>query len=332
MADDWGDDRVNADTSQQPADNVRALPVRGFTQVDNAYYEGLFGKVSPTAYYCLTYLIRNTVGYHRPSLRLSFKQLGEALDLSRNTAMKGLQELEVKHIIGSDGGERGRTQVRAYYLLPVECWTPDAKLETSAKTDLVETSPKTGLVVSKIGLVEPPTSPKIGHLLNKERNTTSKHTIRPMPDGTDAAPATPSKPAAPAKTLPDDSDAVQLAAYLRDHILAHSPNARDAKAALSPAKLQQWARPIDLMLRVDSGRTPDSIRAVIDFATTDSFWQSNILSPGKLREQYDQLAAKMRNRRTTAPPPTRAPQREPAPMLRRDVPLNAKPATLTRER
>src|SRR5260221_6909214 len=109
---------------------------------------------------------------------------------------------------------------------------------------------------------------------------------------------------------------------------AQGPKARDAKAALAPAKLQQWARPIDLMLRVDSGRTPDSIRAVIDFATTDSFWQSNILSPGKLRDQYDQLERKVRSRRTTAPPPTRAPQREPAPMPRRDVPLNAKPAKL----
>jgi hypothetical protein len=149
-----------------------------------------------------------------------------------------------------------------------------------------------------------------------------------MPDGTDAAPATPSTPAkAPAKTLPEDGDAVQLAAYLRDHILAHSPNARDAKAALAPAKLQQWARPIDLMLRID-GRTPDGTRAVIDFATTDSFWQSNILSPGKLRDQYDQLEAKMRKRRTVTAPPTRAPQREPAPMLRRDIPLNAKPAKL----
>ena len=119
MADDWGDDRVNSDTSQ-PADNVRVLPVRGFTQVDNAYYEGLFGKVSPTAYYCLTYVVRNTLGYHRQGVRLSFKQLGDALGLSRNTAMKGLQELEAKHIIGSDGGERGRTQVRAYFLLPIE--------------------------------------------------------------------------------------------------------------------------------------------------------------------------------------------------------------------
>jgi hypothetical protein len=342
MAEEWEVYRVNGDTSQ-PADNVRVLPVRGFTQVDNAYYDGLLGKVSPTAYYCLTYIVRNTLGYHRQGVRLSFKQLGDALGLSRNTAMRGIQELEAARIIGSDGGERGRTQVRAYFLLPIEGWTLDSPCSTSAKTELDTTSPKSALVVSKIALVGAQTSPKIGHLRNKERKKLSKQTSCPMPDGTDTAvapsvpaappappaptaPTAPSKPSAPSKTLSEDSDAVQLAAYLRDRILAHSPNARDAKAALLPAKLHQWARLIDLMLRVD-GRTPDGIRAVIDFATTDSFWQSNILSPGKLREQYDRLEARMRTRRTTVPP-TRAPQREPALMPRRDVPLNAKPAKL----
>lgn len=166
----------------------------------------------------------------------------------------------------------------------------------------------------------------------------------PTPDGADAAtvpPPQPSQPAqppkaakpTPAKTLPEESDAVRLAAYLRDHILAHSPNARDAKAAQASAKLQQWARPIDLMLRID-GRTPDGIRAVIDFATTDSFWQSNILSPGKLRDQYDRLEARMRNQHrqpayaNARAAPATANREPPAMRLNRDRPLNAKPAKL----
>ena len=146
MADGQEDYRVNGDTSQ-PADNVRVLPVRGFTQVDNAYFDGLFGKVSPTAYLCLTYLIRNTVGYHRQGVRLSFKQLCEALDLSRNTAMRGIQELEAARIIGSDGDERGRTQVRAYFLLPIDGWTLSAPCATSANSELDVTSPNSTLVV-----------------------------------------------------------------------------------------------------------------------------------------------------------------------------------------
>ncbi len=34
---------------------------------------------------------------------------------------------------------------------------------------------------------------------------------------------------------------------------------------------------------------------MIKFATNDSFWQSNILSPDKLRKQYDRLVIKMQS-------------------------------------
>ncbi|MBF6588962.1 MAG: replication protein [Ktedonobacterales bacterium] len=179
-----------ADVSHDAPDNVRRLPMRGFTQADNAYYDDLLGVISPTAYYCLSYIVRNTLGYHRESIRLSYKQLGDTLNLSRNTVMRGLQELEAAHIIASDAGERGRTQVRAYHLLPITAWTLPARctVSTSAKTALVEdegasaknalvetqTSAENALVVSKNALVETQTSAKIEHLINKERNKVSK--------------------------------------------------------------------------------------------------------------------------------------------------------------
>lgn len=37
------------------------------------------------------------------------------------------------------------------------------------------------------------------------------------------------------------------------------------------------------------GRTVDKVKRAIDWATTDSFWRSNILSMSKLRDKYDQL-------------------------------------------
>ena len=256
-------------------------------------------------------------------------RIADDLGISREEVNRRMRKLKGLGYLTSDAPQtKGGTATYHLHLTPrcdeTVTPTPQPVTEPSQGCDETITPP----VTKRSHRTYPSNRP----IEQKEDATAS---IRPMPDGTDAAPATPSapvptppsRPAAPAKTLPDDSDAVQLAAYLRDHILAHSPNARDAKAALAPDKLQQWARPIDLMLRID-GRTPDSIRAVIDFATTDSFWQSNILSPGKLRDQYDRLDAKVRSRRTTAPPPTRAPQREPAPMPRRDVPLNAKPAKL----
>lgn len=331
-----GDNDASTDTEQKQS-NVRAFPARaGFTQADNAYFDGLFGCVSPTAYYCLMYVVRNTLGYHRESVRLSFKQLGDALGLSRNTAMKGLQELEAARVIGSDGSERGRTQVRAYHLLPIDGWTlpqpttsPNFALDdTSPENALAPTSPNFDTTSAENGLVGGQTSPNFGHPINKERKK-EKYISCPTPDGADGGETSSSKPKSRTTTpkpLPEDSEALRLAAYLRDRILAHSPNNRDATAALNPAKLANWAIPVDRMLRLDH-RTPDGIRAVIDFATTDDFWHSNILSTGKLRDQYDALEAKMRakSRPRQSAPVRPEPPRQP---MRSVPPLNAKPPQL----
>ncbi|MBT9169502.1 MAG: hypothetical protein DDT19_02862 [Syntrophomonadaceae bacterium] len=47
------------------------------------------------------------------------------------------------------------------------------------------------------------------------------------------------------------------------------------------------------MIRIDK-RDPEKIRQIIEWCQADDFWQNNILSTGKLREQFDQLGLKMR--------------------------------------
>ncbi len=91
----------------------------------------------------------------------------------------------------------------------------------------------------------------------------------------------------------EDSTEFQLAALLREKILANNPNAR--VPAPSPGQLVRWCREFDLMLRVDK-RAPPEIRAVIDWCQTDSFWRANILSPRKLREKFDTLWLQMQRK------------------------------------
>ena len=55
--------------------------------------------------------------------------------------------------------------------------------------------------------------------------------------------------------------------------------------------MEKWANTIRLMREVD-GRTLQDIGAAFDWANKDSFWSSNILSPEKLRKQYDKLKVK----------------------------------------
>ena len=109
--------------------------------------------------------------------------------------------------------------------------------------------------------------------------------------------ATPSfRPATPAKTtdiiegnvyntLSSDSVEYGLAKLLLDCI-------RSRKADYRGPNLQAWAKHVDYMIRIDH-RTPERIRAVIEWCQQDDFWQNNILSTSKLREQFDKLELKM---------------------------------------
>lgn len=67
--------------------------------------------------------------------------------------------------------------------------------------------------------------------------------------------------------------------------------------------LQSWAGDIDRMIRLDK-RSETQIQDVIQFSQADSFWQANILSAKKLREKYDQLYLKSKNKsnKPNAPP------------------------------
>lgn len=61
-------------------------------------------------------------------------------------------------------------------------------------------------------------------------------------------------------------------------------------AAKKPS-LEGWANTIRLMREIDK-RTHADMWAAFDWANRDSFWCSNVLSPDKLRKQYDKLKVK----------------------------------------
>lgn len=85
-------------------------------------------------------------------------------------------------------------------------------------------------------------------------------------------------------TFPSDSQAVRLSELLLGFILTRKPDYKKPN-------IQLWAKSIDLMIRVDH-RDPQKIADVICWSQQDSFWQNNILSTAKLREQFDTLDIK----------------------------------------
>lgn len=68
----------------------------------------------------------------------------------------------------------------------------------------------------------------------------------------------------------------------------HLADQVEANGSKRPEITRRWRTSTRLLLDVD-GRTPDQVRAAIDWCQHDEFWRSNILSMPKLREKYDQL-------------------------------------------
>ena len=82
-----------------------------------------------------------------------------------------------------------------------------------------------------------------------------------------------------------DSTEVWLSDYLYKKILTNDDKTKKPN-------IQKWAEHIDKLIRLDK-RDPHEIAKVIDFATNDDFWKSNILSTSKLRQKYQTLKLQM---------------------------------------
>ena len=88
-------------------------------------------------------------------------------------------------------------------------------------------------------------------------------------------------------------EAVTAARRLLDRITANTPNSTLSKLSESQKqkKAERWTDAFRLLHERD-GHSWQEIDAMIDWCQRDSFWRQNILSGDKLREKWDQLAAK----------------------------------------
>lgn len=93
----------------------------------------------------------------------------------------------------------------------------------------------------------------------------------------------------PEPAFAEDTEAYKLAVLMRDTLKANVPT-------LKEPNLQQWAQSFTVAFRNDERMTePYFVAKVIKWTCSDSFWRSNIQSPDKLRQKFDQLTAKMEN-------------------------------------
>ena len=81
----------------------------------------------------------------------------------------------------------------------------------------------------------------------------------------------------------NDND-LKLAEWMFSRVLVINPSAKKPNP-------ENWANTVRLMREIDN-RTHAEISGLFDWANKDSFWCSNILSPEKLRKQWDKLTVK----------------------------------------
>ncbi|PSL96318.1 hypothetical protein C6C12_19230 [Clostridium botulinum] len=86
-----------------------------------------------------------------------------------------------------------------------------------------------------------------------------------------------------------NSNEYRLAEYLYKHILKNNPKTKEPN-------LQNWAKIFDYILRIDK-RELEEVKRIIVFCQEHAFWYKNILSPDKLRKQYDRLVLEMNGER-----------------------------------
>lgn len=88
-------------------------------------------------------------------------------------------------------------------------------------------------------------------------------------------------------------DDLKCAEYIYSLVLKVTPNMRKPN-------LQSWANTVRLMIESDN-RSHKEICQVMQWANSDQFWSSNILSASKLRDKFDGLQAKMNSITTIQP-------------------------------
>lgn len=235
----------------------------GHVDIANEIVEAL-AKIKLSSYESrvLWALFRKTYGWHKKTDRISITQFQEITRMDRRNVHRTLSKLVQKKIVVRLDNSR--------------IITYGFQKDYTKWRDIVQIDNDAGI-------------PRVSGQGQKK--------IVARLDNRSLSKQTPTKETNKEKTYVEDSDPLRLSAFLLEEIRR---NKADFKG---PSDLQMWARVFDLMVRHDH-RSPEAIERVIKWAQADhgdgtgrwKGWASNILSPGRLREKFDELEMKMQGK------------------------------------
>lgn len=212
-----------------------------------------------------------------PSLRVLATETG----LDEATVKRHLAKLDaagwLKRTVPSVEASRRGERTRYQLLIPIGQGAEDAHPDEAGRTEC----PPQGAEDAPAGRTVRP--------IDKEddRDDRDDHFSSPT-----ATKATTKKPKRAPKPEPDREDVTRVCQHMIDRLKAN-----EFKAPRSIS--DEWRKEARLLIDAD-GRTEEQVHRAIDWATSHSFWKSNVKSIPKLRAQYDTLRAQAEHEQITA--------------------------------
>lgn len=233
----------------------------GFTPIANELLEAIFSaKLNSTQLKIVLLILRYTYGFSRKEHKFSLNFIARGIGVSRRYVSNELKTLIAANLI-TIVREHTDTEARVLSLNKnYDTWNLDRTTQQQVK------SSSTGEEQDNT------TGEELFYTTDEELFTQERKYLKKNLK----------KKRSSLKIYSGDSPEMKLAEKLKGYILANNPRAKVTN------DLQKWAAEFDRILRLDK-RPFDEVCAVIEFSQTDSFWMANILSPGKLRKQYDTL-------------------------------------------
>ena len=256
----------------------------GYARVANDLIEA-FAKteLSGREFRILMCVIRRTYSYQKAEDWIALPQISEATDILKrhcSTLVKGLVKRSI--LLESKSGHIRLLSINT----SVSEWSENPKKQRVPKNG--KGIPKNGNILPKNGNIFPENG---NHKRKKERkkisiNNSSSELASGHGNQVDRPDAAIQSPNGKKWGSEIDLEMARTMATMVEMVTGDEkqPNLAD------------WSNTIRLMREQDN-RTPEQIGALFSWANQDSFWKTNILSPGKLRSKWGQLAAKRNSER-----------------------------------
>lgn len=231
----------------------------GHVGIANEIWDALVKlRIPGEARQVLDAILRKTYGWNKKEDIISLKQFEKMTGIKRPNIIRArgkLLEMGIISVIQKDNSY----DVSYRFIKDYEQWKPLSKKITLSKK-----------IIPVIQKDNRPLSKKITPILRKKETKTKEK---------------PTKENQRSQTFSEtDKSLVQL---LIDMMLENEPNSHTI-SCLTEKRQIEWINSCRLMREKDK-RTPEQIKALIEFSQNDKFWKANILSFPKLREKQDML-------------------------------------------